>query len=167
MSSSFQTSAEIDRHFGAKTIKCLLCGMRFRRLSSHLAYKHDTTAAEYKTLFNLPWTRGLTSAASHSNSGWTAKRRVEARKLARQTRFFELAHSTSRRKSPAYIKQRWIKNLGTPTRRALGAASNATCEFFLKKVCLIERSHEFSASIELRLIGAPENGAEQKDDDGS
>jgi hypothetical protein len=112
MPASLQTNAEFRRYFSGKTIKCLLCRRRFQRLASHLAYKHDMTAAEYKSQFNLPWTRGLTSAASHQNAGWTARRRAKAKALARQTRFFEFAHPTNRRASPTYVQKRLIKNLG-------------------------------------------------------
>jgi hypothetical protein len=77
---------------------------------------HDMSATEYKVRFGLPWSRGLTSAASHRNSGWNAKRRAKARKLAKLTRFFELAHSSSRRESPTYIRNEWTKNLGSRSR---------------------------------------------------
>jgi hypothetical protein len=73
---------------------------------------HGMTAAEYKVRFGLPWSRGLTSAASHRNSGWNAKRRARARRLAKLTRFFEFAHPSSRRESPTYIRKEWTKNLG-------------------------------------------------------
>jgi ATP/maltotriose-dependent transcriptional regulator MalT len=109
--SRFRTRAQVDRYFGGATIVCLLCGRRFRRLASHVTRKHALSAADYKRLFGLPWSRGLTSAASHRNSGWNAKRRAEAERQARRTRFFDHAHATPRRESPAYIKQEWTKNL--------------------------------------------------------
>jgi transposase-like protein len=56
------------------------------------------SADEYKERFGLPWTRGLISAASLANSGWTNKRKARARSLARQSRFFELAHLAPRQK---------------------------------------------------------------------
>jgi hypothetical protein len=81
-----------------------------------LAFKHGTGASEYKERFGLPWSRGLTSAASHRKSGWNAKRRAKASTLARRTRFFQHAHTTSRRESPDYIKREWVKNLGAHSR---------------------------------------------------
>lgn len=44
---------------------------------------------EYRTRFGLPWSRGLTSAASVASSGRTDERKAKARKLARINRFFE------------------------------------------------------------------------------
>src|SRR5438876_708758 len=51
---------------------------------------------EYRSRFGLPWSRGLTSAASVASSGWTDERKAKARKLARKNRFFERAHLTRR-----------------------------------------------------------------------
>jgi ROS/MUCR transcriptional regulator protein len=108
----FKTRREVERYFSGKTIECLLCGRRFRRLSFHLAAKHATTTDEYKSLFGLPWVRGLTSALSHARSGWTKKRKVKASKLARRTRFFKLAHPAPRRKSAAYLQIEAVRHLG-------------------------------------------------------
>src|SRR3954452_16835588 len=95
----FQTPAEVERYFSGKTIMCLLCGRRYKRLGSHLPAKHDMGVNDYRVRFGLPWTRGLTSAASQAqtSSGWTKQRKAKARKLARRSRFFELAHLTERR----------------------------------------------------------------------
>jgi hypothetical protein len=108
----FRTRREVDRYFGGKTIKCLICGVRLRRLASHLAAKHGMSADDYKSKFGLPWTRGLTSATSHSNSGWTDERRARASRQAKKSRFFRLAHSTSRREDAPFLKVEWTKNLG-------------------------------------------------------
>jgi hypothetical protein len=108
----FRTRHEVDRYFGGKTIRCLLCGGRFRRLSTHLATKHAMSTDEYKSEFGLPWTRGLTSAASHTDSGWTAERRNKASRQARRTRFFEFAHPAARREDAPFLKLKWTKNLG-------------------------------------------------------
>jgi ROS/MUCR transcriptional regulator protein len=109
----FETRREIDRYYSGKTIECLLCGRRFRRLVFHLVAKHDMTAAEYKSQFGLPWTRGLTSASSHANSGWTEERKTKASKAARRTRFFKFAHKGGRRREPApFLKKEAVQNLG-------------------------------------------------------
>jgi hypothetical protein len=42
----FQTRREVARYFGGKTIRCRLCGQRFRRVGTHLAAKHDMSANE-------------------------------------------------------------------------------------------------------------------------
>jgi hypothetical protein len=108
----FRTRQEVDRYFSGKTIKCLLCGERFRRLSFHLFAKHGMSADDYKSRFGLPWTRGLTSATSHCNSGWNAERRIKASKQARKSRFFELAHPVPRREDAPFLKLEWARNLG-------------------------------------------------------
>jgi hypothetical protein len=109
----FQTPEEVERYFRGKRIECLLCGERFRRLGGHLATKHNMSANEYRGHFGLPWSRGLTSAASNAASGWTSTRKKKARKLAQQTRFFELAHLTPRRELAPFLKSQAVKNLGS------------------------------------------------------
>ena len=108
----FRTRREVERYFSGKTIECLLCGRRYRRLSFHLAAKHGTNTDEYKSRFGLPWVRGLTSALSHANSGWTNARKAKASKLAQTTRFFKLAHPVPRRETAAFLKLEAVKHLG-------------------------------------------------------
>ncbi len=109
----FRTRRAVERYFGGKTIKCLLCGGRFRRLSFHLAAKHGVTTDDYKSRFGLAWSRGLTSAPSHANSGWDDDRKAKASKLARRSRFFKLAHPAPRREPALFLKLEAVKNLGT------------------------------------------------------
>lgn len=108
----FRTRGAVERYFGGKTIKCLLCGKRFRRLSFHLAAKHSVTTDDYKNRFGLPWIRGLTSASSHANSGWNNKRKAKASRLARKSRFFTYAHQASRREAALFLKLESARNLG-------------------------------------------------------
>jgi len=108
----FQTRRELERYFGGRTIRCLLCGKRFRRLASHLHYKHQMSADEYKAMHGLPWSRGLASEDSSRNSGWTKMRRAKARKLAYRSKFFKLAHSTKRRDMVPAAREIYIANLG-------------------------------------------------------
>ncbi|HEY3617301.1 MAG TPA: MucR family transcriptional regulator [Candidatus Sulfotelmatobacter sp.] len=107
---------DIDRYFSGKKIECLLCGRRFRRLGRHLAAKHDMSVNEYRSRFGLPWTRGLTSAASLASSGWTEERKARARSLARRSRFFELAHLTRHRELAPFLKKEGIQRLGIGAR---------------------------------------------------
>jgi ROS/MUCR transcriptional regulator protein len=109
---AFKTRREVERYFGGKTIECLLCAQRFRRLAGHLAAKHEMSVDEYRLRFGLPWSRGLTSASSVASSGWSAERKAQARKLARKIRFFELAHLTPRRVPAPFLKAEAVKNLG-------------------------------------------------------
>ena len=108
----FRTRRAVERYFAGRTIKCLMCGRRFRRLSFHLAAKHGVTTDDYKSRFGLPWTRGLTSAPSHANSGWNDKRKAKASRLARKSRFFTLAHQASRREPALFLKVENVRNLG-------------------------------------------------------
>jgi len=109
----FQTRDEVERYFGEDKIKCLLCGQRFLRLSFHLAAKHSITTDEYKSRFGLPWTRGLTSAQSHANSGWDGKRKLKASKLANQTKFFRFSKSVRPRPAPLFLQAETAMNLRT------------------------------------------------------
>jgi ROS/MUCR transcriptional regulator protein len=108
----FKKRREIESYFSGDTIECLLCGRYFKRLQSHLVAKHHMSADAYKKRFGLPWTRGLTSAASLANSGWTNKRKARARKLARKSRFFELAHLVPRREVAPFLKAEFVEHLG-------------------------------------------------------
>jgi hypothetical protein len=108
----FKTRRDIERYFSGDTIECLLCGRQFKRLQTHLAAKHGVAADDYKRRFGLPWTRGLTSAASLANSGWTEERKAKARKLARKSRFFKLAHLTPRRELALFLKTEAVEHLG-------------------------------------------------------
>jgi ROS/MUCR transcriptional regulator protein len=109
---AFKTRRDIERYFGGKMIECLLCRQRFRRLGGHLAAKHEMSVDEYRSQFGLPWTRGLTSAASVASSGWTDERKAKARKLARINRFFERAHLTPRRVPAPFLQTEAVQNLG-------------------------------------------------------
>jgi hypothetical protein len=108
----FRTRQEVERYFSGKTIKCLLCGRRFGRLSFHLAAKHGQTTDGYKSSFGLPWSRGLTSALSRANSGWNDDRKAKASRLARRSRFFKFAHPAPRREAALFLKMETAKNLG-------------------------------------------------------
>lgn len=109
----FRTRQEVERYFSGKTIRCLLCGKRFGRLSFHLAVKHGVTTDEYKARFGLPWTRGLTSASSRANSGWNKKRKRKASGVAHQTQFFKFAHLASRRKLAPFLVAEALDHLGS------------------------------------------------------
>ena len=55
---------------------------------------------------------GLTSAASLANSGWTDERKAKARKLARKSQFFKLAHLSPRREFAPFLKAEAVEHLG-------------------------------------------------------
>lgn len=47
---------------------CELCGKSFKRVMSHVRYKHSMTAREYKTQFGFDVRRGICSEESASKS---------------------------------------------------------------------------------------------------
>jgi len=108
----FRTRRQVESYLNGKTIRCLLCGKRFRRLSFHLAAIHHISTDDYKCTFGLPWTRGLTCADSRRKSGWTAARRANASKQARKTRFFKLAHPSPRRDDAPFVRRERLAHLG-------------------------------------------------------
>jgi ROS/MUCR transcriptional regulator protein len=109
----FASRSQIERYFSGTTIRCLLCGERFRRLQSHLRARHGWSTDEYRVRFGLPWSRGLVSKAAFelASARWTAARRKQARQLAMKSRFFELAHSTPRRDEAPFNKAEHIRRL--------------------------------------------------------
>jgi predicted transcriptional regulator len=44
---------------GLPTVKCLICGKRFRQVGSHIVQIHGMTAREYREEFNLEVKRGI------------------------------------------------------------------------------------------------------------
>ena len=115
----FKTRRDVERYFSGDTIECLICGRHFERLQRHLAAKHGLSADDYKKQFGLPWSRGLTSATSLAKSGWTDERKAKARKFAQKSRFFELAHLTTRRELALFLKAEAIEHLDVNA-KALG-----------------------------------------------
>jgi hypothetical protein len=108
----FQTSKEIEHYFGGDAIECLLCGRLFQRLARHLRTQHGKTPDNYRRQFGLPWSHGLSSAASRVKRNWTLKQREEARKRARKNPLFK-ATSTARRRQPApFLKEVALRHLG-------------------------------------------------------
>ncbi len=55
----FQSKEEVDAFFSGDNIQCLLCGKWFLQLHIHLNRTHDVTSDEYREMYGLPWSRGL------------------------------------------------------------------------------------------------------------
>jgi len=55
---------EIRSYFAGDKITCLRCGKSYRVISVHLRLVHSLTADDYKGMYGLPWSRGLSSSAS-------------------------------------------------------------------------------------------------------
>ncbi|MFZ2142940.1 MAG: MucR family transcriptional regulator [Xanthobacteraceae bacterium] len=129
---AFKTRRDIARYFRGNTIECLICGRCFKRLHTHLGAKHGMAADDYKKRFGLPWTRGLTSATSLANSGWTDERKAKARKLAQKSRFFDMAHSTPRRELAPFLKTEAVEHLGVKA-KAFGEKFDAQVRALAQK----------------------------------
>lgn len=107
MSAAFRTRRQIERYFGGKTIKCLICGKRFQKLASHLLHRHNMLADEYRQRFGLPWSRGLTSAQHHARiaEAWTDERRDKQRRATKSARIYELIDRKARRAMVPFIQR--------------------------------------------------------------
>ncbi len=55
----FKTMAEVDAYFSTDKLTCLLCGREYISLHVHTYNFHGVGAEEYKSMFGIPWTRGL------------------------------------------------------------------------------------------------------------
>jgi hypothetical protein len=103
----FRTRQQVECYFGGETIECLLCGKNFRKLNVHLFHKHAMSADEYKERFGLPWTRGLTSAASHARAAksWTKGRRHQQSRTAKNARLFDCSIYDKRKAPPFLLRE--------------------------------------------------------------
>jgi hypothetical protein len=72
------TADEVDAYFSGDTITCLLCGRGLRRLASHLPAIHQVSEDDYRKMYGLPWSRGLTSADSRARYSASVKAKIDA-----------------------------------------------------------------------------------------
>jgi len=121
--------------------RCVSTLSAFKRI---WAAKHGIAADDYKKRFGLPWTRGLTSAASLANSGWTDERKAKARKLARKSQFFKLAHLTPRREFAPFLKAEAVEHLGANATPYGEENLTHECVSWLRRGSALGRSPEYS-----------------------
>ncbi len=69
---------EIKAYFSGDCIVCLRCGKKYKRLGTHLGRIHAISEDEYRDMYGLPWTRGLTCDESHKRYIDAMKRRFAA-----------------------------------------------------------------------------------------
>ncbi|RWG25805.1 MucR family transcriptional regulator [Mesorhizobium sp.] len=62
----FKCMEEVETYLSGNLIQCRECGHHFMALARHLTKQHEITADEYKETHGIPWMRGLTSGAFHS-----------------------------------------------------------------------------------------------------
>lgn len=75
------TADEVDHYLSGETITCMLCGRGFRRLGGHLQAIHQVTEDDYRAMYGLPWSRGLTGTLAHDNYSAATVRSIEAGKI--------------------------------------------------------------------------------------
>jgi hypothetical protein len=69
---------QVDEYFSGDKIQCLICGKWFKSLGSHVIRIHNMGINEYKTMFNIPWTRGLVSDVTKQKQSVALKSRIES-----------------------------------------------------------------------------------------
>lgn len=74
------SAAELDAYFAGAKIACLRCGHLFRSVGGyHLRLAHSLTCDEYRLMYGIPWSRGLTSEHSKATRSAALKEVVHAR----------------------------------------------------------------------------------------
>lgn len=69
--------AQVREYFSCKKLLCLLCGRQRGNLGQHIKKIHDMEVDEYKEMYGLPWSRGLTSETAHANYSHAMIKRLE------------------------------------------------------------------------------------------
>jgi len=72
----FETPEELDEYFGGNKIVCLLCGKTYRTLGVHLKTIHGMEPDEYRKLYGIPWTYGLSCAETSILHAEDAKEKI-------------------------------------------------------------------------------------------
>lgn len=73
----FLTPEALAKYFDGETIVCLQCGKRYRTLGVHLKTIHGMEPDEYRDIYGIPWTYGLSCAATTQLHSDDAKMKIE------------------------------------------------------------------------------------------
>jgi hypothetical protein len=73
----FKTPEELAAYFSTEKIICLRCGRGFKALVSHLII-HEMTTEDYKRMYGIPWTYGLSCESTKELHRELALRQVDA-----------------------------------------------------------------------------------------
>jgi hypothetical protein len=73
----FVTPESLVEYFGGAAITCLQCGKRYRTLGVHLKTIHGMEPDEYRDIYGIPWTYGLSCAATTQLHSDDAKMKIE------------------------------------------------------------------------------------------
>jgi hypothetical protein len=69
---------EIRAYFSGDRITCMRCGKSYGRLGGHLQTIHQMSENEYRDLYGLPWTYGLTGTIARQRYSEAVKKNIEA-----------------------------------------------------------------------------------------
>ena len=72
---TFQSKEEVDDYFSGDKIQCLRCGHYYRALAAHLRLAHAMHVDEYRAIYGLPWSIGLSGKATKKKRAKYANRR--------------------------------------------------------------------------------------------
>lgn len=70
------SKAEIDEYLSGDKIQCLICGKMYKSFQNHLSV-HSLTVDDYKEMYGLPWSKGLTGTESNAVRAAVIKRRMD------------------------------------------------------------------------------------------
>jgi len=91
----FESSQDVDDYLSGDRVTCLLCGRSFLSLHKHLGV-HETTEAEYKSRFNIPWKRGLQSSTTRARLKRAGLKAAERPERARHLKAMALGSAAGR-----------------------------------------------------------------------
>lgn len=168
-----QPFADLDavrQYLGEPTIRCLRCGRRFKSISSHLKTIHEMTADEYREMYGIPWTYGLSSPDTSEAISRNSQRLVAAGIICKE-RDASRMHGAQHRPIPAATVQAKAGNLaevnkdctGEETRRRAAASKQGSPEHIAKlrarPYCNLPETKEFLRTV---WIGKKRNGQRGK-----
>jgi len=73
----FTDPEKLKDYFAGSKIQCLRCGKYYRKLGIHLLSIHGMEVDEYKAIYGIPWTKGLSCAETSELHANTAKENIK------------------------------------------------------------------------------------------
>jgi hypothetical protein len=110
----FETREQIETYLASERVTCLLCGHNYRILETHLRSVHEITGDDYRSMYGLPFTRGL-CGASFSEQRMEHGRRLYEENQERQSAALTAAkavqakHGNPQRNKPVYWKRERVQ----------------------------------------------------------
>lgn len=104
----FECRADVDAYLSGDRVTCLLCGMKFRILDTHLRKVHEISSDDYRERYGLPYCRGL-CGSSFSERRSENSRAMYRDNIERQSAALEAAHAVQaeygnpQRKKPRFF----------------------------------------------------------------